>query len=164
MKLPVTLNNDKNALGLLTGVIGLVLIVSWLLQGGEKGPGAYQAQQSSPDPEKTVPSNGVRAPRAFRGKREMDWIVKVDYMAHTGSIEVDLRHRGIPIDDRLKVHANFKAARSQSTTASRWLSRQANGVYRAGDLRLDPGKWTMGLTGYRLSKLTFRIEQILEVK
>ena len=34
----------------------------------------------------------------------------------------------------------------------------------ADDVRLNLGKWPMGLTECRLSKLTFRIEQILEVK
>jgi len=164
MKFPNAINNDKKTLGLLGLVIVLVVALPWLLQSDDSGSQTTQAQQSGADSKNAAHSNGVRGPRAFRGKRQMDWTAQVDYVANTGSIEVDLRHKDIPIDNKLKVHANFKAPRAQRSAESRWLSRQANGVYRAGDVHLRPGKWTMGLTGYRLSKLAFRLEQILDVK
>lgn len=163
MNISGILSNDKKALGLLTLVVLFVLALPWVMQ-SDDAMRKKTKKQAEDQVEDSVKSGGAPMPRAFRGNRELSWIAQVDYAGDTGNVEVDLQHRDIPIDEKLKVHANFIQSQAKRMSGSRWLARQSNGVYRASGVQLEPGKWTMGLTGYRNSRVAFRLEKVLNVK
>lgn len=147
-------------------VLSVVVLLPWLKNSEESGELAYETEIS----DKTDPlapdlgSQGAPPPSEYRRKHDNDWTAEADYEADKGSIRVSLQHRDIPSDAHLKVFANFTPALSQHPVGGSWLIRQLDGSYRASRVRLAPGTWTLGLTGYRLSRFAFRLEHTIVVK
>lgn len=163
MPLARFLSNEKAALCVLALFLAGLGLVPWFL--GDVESNETEKKIIAAGSEKSpVFRRGDRMRKAFPEELETNWIATVEYVPGAGSLEVDLRHRDIPVNPELKVKANFSAAVSRRPADGHWLSRQSNGIYRAGDVHLDPGKWTMGLTGYLRSNIAFRIEQVLDVK
>lgn len=163
MPLPRFLSNDKAALCILVLFLAGLGLIPWFLQDASNNETEKKTIAAGSE-KPAVFSRGGRMPKAFPGELETNWIATVEYAPGAGSLEVDLRHRDIPVDPALKVKVNFTAKQSRESFGSRWLSREKNGVYRTGGLHLAQGNWTMGLTGYLRSNIAFRIEQVLHVR
>lgn len=164
MKIPPLLTSDRGVIAGLLVFLAVFVSVMWTHSLAEAEREAREKTLRYAGVRNDYGHPGVPPPKAYEDVPEKDWSVRSTYMPGQDSIDVELRHGTVPVAAGLKVFANFIAKQPHDVVGSRWLTQVSNGRYRATGVKLPRGTWTLGLTGYRNSKIAFRLEQTLKVK
>lgn len=164
MKISRFLTSDRGVIAGLLVFLALLVSVMWSQSVAEAKREAQEKTLHFAGIRNDYGHPGVPPPQAYEELPEKVWSVRSTYIPGQDSIDVDLRQGSVPVDAKLKVFANFIAKQPHDVADSRWLSRVSDGRYRVTGVKLPRGTWTMGLTGYRNSKIAFRLEQTLTVE
>lgn len=163
MKNSRLLKGDKGVLAGLLVFLLLLVMVAWIQPFAIAERHVGQKALRFVGTRNDYGRQGVPPHSAYSETPELAWSVRSTYAPAQDDIVVDLSRGEFPVDARLKVFAKFLNYR-RGAVDSHWLTRVADGRYRATGVKLPLGTWTMGLTGFINAKIAFHIEQTLKVE